>query len=75
MDFREATDRVTSACITLADIAAAAGVSDNAIRRARLNPRSGDSYRSPPEGWQAAIARLARQRAKELEALARRLEK
>ena len=74
MDFRKATDRATSACITLAGIAAAAGVSDNAIRRARLDPRSGDSYRRPPDGWESAIAKLARERAAELVRLAEELE-
>ena len=35
MDFKAATDRAIRSCITLADIADAAGVSHNAIRRAR----------------------------------------
>lgn len=73
VDFKEATDRATTARITLADIASTAGVSDNAIRRARLDPRSRDSYRSPPDGWQAAIAKLATERAAELTRLAEEL--
>lgn len=73
-DFKNATDQATGACITLADVASAAGVSDNAIRRARLDPASGDSYRSPPAGWEAALAKLARERAAELVKLAEELE-
>lgn len=73
MDFRAATDRATGACITLADIATVAGVSDNAIRRARLTPGT-DSYRSPPEDWEKAITKLARERAQKLEQLAEELE-
>jgi hypothetical protein len=74
VDFKAATDRAIGTCITLADIAGAAGVSDNAIRRARLDPDSGDSYRRPPEGWQSAIAKLARERAADLVRLADELE-
>ena len=72
MNFKLATDRATGACITLRDVAGAAGVSHNAIRRARLK-RNGDSYREPPDGWEAAIAKLARERADELHKLAREL--
>jgi hypothetical protein len=68
MDFKAASDRLT-ACITLADIAAASGGAESTIRQARLD-RSTSSYRSPPDGWQAAIAKLARARAAELLELA-----
>ena len=74
MDFRDASNALTQSCPTLADIAEAAGVSDNAIRRARLDPGSGDSYRRPPDGWQGAVAKLARERAAELVRLAEELE-
>lgn len=73
MDFKEATDRATGACITLADVAEAAGVSHHQARRARIDPTKG-SYRSPPDGWEAALATLARARAAELVALAEELE-
>jgi hypothetical protein len=43
------------------------------LRRARLNPDSGDSYRRPPEGWEKAIAKLAEARAAELAKLAAEL--
>ena len=64
MDFKTATDRV-GGCITHAEIAEAAGVSIQTIRQARMDPTS-SSYRNPPMGWQKAMARLARQRAIEL---------
>ncbi len=73
MDFKTASDRVTGACITLDDIAVAAGVSDSLIRRARLDPK-GSSFRRPPDGWEGAIAKLARVRARELVELAEELE-
>lgn len=71
MDFREATDALTR-CPTLADIARTAGVSDGLIRQARLDS-SASSYRSPPENWPKAVAKLARERARELEELANEL--
>lgn len=68
MDFKSATDRLT-ACLSHVDIAEAAGVSVQLIRQARVEPGN-PSYRNPPDGWQKVVARLARQRAKELRALA-----
>ena len=68
MNFKSATDRLT-ACLSHADIAEAAGVSVQLIRQARVDPTN-PSYRNPPENWQKVVARLARQRAKELKALA-----
>ena len=73
MDFKKATDRATRTCITLADIGDATGVTHQTVRRARLDP-STDSYRPPPDGWQSAIAKLARERAAELLELAEELE-
>ena len=73
MDFKQATDRATTTCITLADIAEIAGVKHHSVRRARLDPRT-VSYRSPPAGWEKAIAKLARERAGELVKLAEELE-
>ncbi|HEY0022962.1 MAG TPA: hypothetical protein VGB24_08630 [Longimicrobium sp.] len=64
MDFKAATDRV-GGCITHAEIAEAAGVSIQTIRQARMDPSS-SSYRNPPAGWQAVLARLARERSREL---------
>ena len=72
MDFREATDRV-SGCITLAEIARAAGCSEGLVRQARLDPSS-VSYRKPPANWREILIRLARARGGELEGLADELE-
>ena len=73
MHFNEASDRLT-ACKTLSDIAGTVGVSDGLIRQARLDPAT-PSYRTPPAGWERAIAKLARERARELVKLAEELEK
>ncbi|MGH9158624.1 MAG: hypothetical protein ACRD2X_01370 [Vicinamibacteraceae bacterium] len=72
MDFVEATDRLT-ACPTLEDLGRAAGVSGALIRQARMDQAS-PSYRKPPAGWQAAVAKLARDRSAELAKLAKELE-
>jgi hypothetical protein len=71
VDFKVASDRLTH-CVTLADIAEASGGAESTIRQARLDPDS-SSYRRPPEGWQAAIAKLAEARAAELSRLAAEL--
>lgn len=73
MDFREATDLLSNACITLQDIADAAGVSPNAIRRARLGGGS-EHARKPPADWEYVLAQLARNRANALLKIAKRLE-
>lgn len=72
MEFREAVDALTGT-YTQAEIAKAIGVSYHSVRQALL-PGSSAAHRSPPEGWEAVIARLARERARELERLARELE-
>ena len=72
MDFTEATDRLTKG-VSLADLARELRASYGLIRQARMDSAS-PSYRRPPEGWQAAVARLAGERANELLALKRRLE-
>ena len=71
-DFKAASDRLTY-CLTLAHIAEATGAAEATIRQARLDP-STSSYRRPPDGWQAAIAKLARERAVELLELVEELE-
>ncbi|HEY0017997.1 MAG TPA: hypothetical protein VGC13_16900 [Longimicrobium sp.] len=73
MDFKEATDILTRR-ITADEIAEAAGVSISSIARARLEPSS-SAYRSPPENWQSVLAQLARERIRELEAFAKRIER
>lgn len=72
MTFTEATDRLT-ACPTLETLADVLGASYGTVRQARLAPDSG-GYRNPPPGWQAGVAKLARQRARELVKLAKALE-
>lgn len=64
MDFKTATDRLGKK-ITADDLAEAFGVARNTIARARLDP-SNPEYRSPPQNWKPTLARLARQRSREL---------
>jgi hypothetical protein len=73
VDFKTATDRLSAAKITADDIAEAFGVVRNTIARARLDPSS-PAYRSPPDLWQPVLARLARERIRELTALAEEIE-
>lgn len=73
LSFTEATD-ILVGDLNHESIAEAAGVSVQSIRQARLNPRN-PNYRSPPRGWEAAIARLALARCKQLKALVSDLEK
>jgi transcriptional regulator with XRE-family HTH domain len=72
MDFRTATDRLGKK-ITADDIAEAFGVARNTIARARLDP-SNPEYRSPPQNWKPVLARLARDRSRELTAFADELD-
>ncbi len=71
MDFKTTTDELRKH-VGLRELAEELGVSPNLLFRARLKP-NGDSYRSPPAGWEQAAAKLARRRAKELERLAKEL--
>jgi len=74
MTFLEATKELLARAVSLDDIANEAGVELLAIRRARLDP-SNASYENPPLNWQQAMARLARKRARSLEALADQMER
>jgi hypothetical protein len=74
MDFKTATDRLSAAKITADDIASVFGVVRNTIARARLDPSS-PAYRSPPENWQPVLARLARERIRELSKIADEIER
>lgn len=67
MDFKTAIDRL-SAAPDSDDIAAAADVPPGVIRAARAG--TGE----PPEEWERVLARLARERAHELVALADELD-
>ncbi len=53
------------------DLAEAIGCSVASVKQARMSEGSG--RRSPPPGWEAALARLARQKAAQLQKLADRL--
>lgn len=72
MDFVDATDQLTRG-VSLADVAEELGASYGLIRQSRMDPTS-RSYRRPPDGWQAAVARLAERRARELQELKSQLE-
>jgi hypothetical protein len=50
------------------------GVPAQSIRQARLDPDN-PGYRPPPRGWEATLARIARERAPQLASLAERLER
>jgi hypothetical protein len=52
----------------------ALGMSLPYVRQFRLTQNS-KAYRTPTPGWEEALARLARERAKELKALADELER
>ncbi len=71
MDFKTATNELRKH-VGLRELAEELGVSPNLLFRAHLKP-NGDSYRSPPDGWEQAAAKLALRRASELKELAERL--
>lgn len=71
MDFKEATDVLTSApTMTLAKVAEAFGKETHTIMRARME---GPNARNPPKNWEPVIASLARAYAGELDGYAREL--
>lgn len=70
MDFKEATDILGLPATTLAR---EFGLQPQTIRQMRLSPEAA-SYRSPPEGWESVIRRLAEERSKELDKLVGALE-
>jgi len=70
MDFKTATDVLALPASRLAE---EFGLQPQTIRQMRLAPEAA-SYRSPPEGWRKVLARLARERIRELGELARKLE-
>lgn len=74
MDFHKASSKAAAARITLADIAKACKTAPQTLRRARMDPEAAN-YRSPPDGWEKALAKLAEKRAKDLQKLATKLRK
>jgi len=73
MDFRKATDELFEG-ISHQDLADALGVSVATIRQARLD-KGAKARRSPPEGWEGTVAKLAKDRANSLQKLSERLQK
>lgn len=57
MNFREATDELCTK-MDHEDLARAMGVSTQTIRQART-PAGAGAHRSPPDGWEHAVIRLA----------------
>ncbi len=72
IDFKAATDQLF-AKIGAEELAAELGCHQQAIKQARM-AEGAEGRRSPPPRWEAAVARLARQRAGALQKLADRLE-
>lgn len=71
MDFKKATDELL-ANLSHDELATALGVSVPTVRQARLD-EAAKAHRNPPEGWEAKVAKLAKQRAERLSRLAERL--
>jgi predicted transcriptional regulator len=71
MDFKSATE-ILMAGMTREQIADALGCSEATVRQARLD-ESAKAHRSPPEGWEVKVAKLARQRGSKLMRLANSL--
>lgn len=71
MDFVEATTLLNGGP-TLGGLADALGVSAVSLSRSRT-ARPNRFYRPPPEGWEAAVAQLAREQADVLNDLAAQL--
>lgn len=71
IDFRTATDALF-AKTGAEDLAKELGCSPQSVKQARMD-EANPGRRSPPPGWEAAAARLARQKAVQLQKLADRL--
>ena len=71
VDFIAATDALF-AKTGPEDLAGELGCSAQTIRQARMDSDK-PGHRSPPPGWEAAAAKLARQKAAQLQKLADRL--
>jgi hypothetical protein len=73
MDFRDAVDRLGER-VSHEQVAHALDVSVASVRQYRLSPKA-KAHRSPPNGWHKVLARLAKERSKQLKALADELER
>lgn len=72
MTFKEATDWLIDLDVPLRTLADVMGVSHAALIAARLDEGS-ESHRKPPAGWEAAVLKIADDRAGRFEELAKRL--
>lgn len=72
MKFKDAVDEL-GARVTHEEVARNLGVSVASVRQYRLDPDA-NAHRTPPASWRRVLAKLARSRAKELDALANRLD-
>ena len=70
MDFKTATDILG---LPAPELAKEFNLQPQTIRQMRLATDAA-SYRTPPAGWERVVARLARERGRELHGLAERLE-
>jgi hypothetical protein len=70
-DFKAVTDALF-AKTGPEDLAAELGCAAQSIRQARMDGDK-EGFRAPPPGWEAAAAKLARQKAAQLQKLADRL--
>lgn len=66
MNFREAMDAVG---VTAVELGRELGVPAQSIRQARLDPEA-PGHRRPPKGWEAVLARLAREKCGDLKRVA-----
>lgn len=73
MDFKKATDDLLWT-FSHTELAKNLGVSVPTVRQARLDVAA-KAHRSPPEGWESTVARLAKQRADALLRLSKQLQK
>lgn len=72
MDFKKATDALF-ARVTHDDLAGAANASVALIRQARLSPDA-RAHRTPPEGWESAVLKLAKAQERHFRSLIRQME-
>jgi hypothetical protein len=71
MDFKAATDALFHR-VTHDDLAEELGVSVPSIRQARLEDEA-HAHRSPPEGWEKGVKRLAERQVRHFQQLLARL--
>lgn len=71
MDFKTATDILG---LPATDLAEVFGLQPQTIRQMRLAPDA-VNYRSPPDGWETVLVRLAKERGRALKALVEALER